>query len=126
MNIFFDTEFTGLNKNATLISLSLISENGHSFYAEFNDYDENQVDDWIKENIIKKLFYGNNKRMHLDDCNKYTEIKNWTVKSNSEFIVKQLKLWLSMIDRGGDIFKFWGDFPVYDWILLTELFGGQK
>lgn len=37
MKIFFDTEFTGLHKDTTLISLGMISEDGRRFYAEFND-----------------------------------------------------------------------------------------
>ena len=37
MKIFFDTEFTGLHKNTTLISIGLVAENGKKFYAEFND-----------------------------------------------------------------------------------------
>ena len=38
--IFLDTEFTGLHKNTTLISLGLVSECGKTFYAEFTDYDQ--------------------------------------------------------------------------------------
>ncbi len=33
MNIFFDTEFTGLHRNTTLISIGLITETGEGFYA---------------------------------------------------------------------------------------------
>ena len=32
MKIFFDTEFTGLHKNTTLISIGLVSETGDEFY----------------------------------------------------------------------------------------------
>jgi len=38
--IFFDTEFTGLHQNTTLISIGLISECGKTFYAELTDYDK--------------------------------------------------------------------------------------
>jgi len=44
MKIFFDTEFTGLHQNTTLISIGLVTEQEHSFYAEFDDYDKSQVD----------------------------------------------------------------------------------
>lgn len=37
MIIFFDTEFTGLHKDTTLISIGLVSETGEKFYAEFDD-----------------------------------------------------------------------------------------
>ena len=39
MKLYFDTEFTGLHKNTTLISVGLIAEDGQEFYAEFTDYD---------------------------------------------------------------------------------------
>lgn len=55
MNLYFDTEFTGLVPGTTLISLGIVSENGDKFYAEFTDYDRNQVTPWIEENVIKNL-----------------------------------------------------------------------
>ena len=45
MKIFFDTEFTGLHKNTTIISIGMIAENGKKFYAESTDYDGKQCDD---------------------------------------------------------------------------------
>ena len=53
--IFFDTEFTGLHQNTTLVSIGLISEDGKTFYAEITDYDKSQVDKWLQENVIDKL-----------------------------------------------------------------------
>lgn len=44
VKIFLDTEFTGLHQNAALISLAMVAETGEEFYAEFNDYDESQID----------------------------------------------------------------------------------
>ena len=55
MKLFFDTEFTGLHKDTTLISIGIISEDERTFYAELTDYDKSQVDDWIKENVIDNL-----------------------------------------------------------------------
>ncbi len=55
MKIFFDTEFTGLHQNTTLISIGCVAEDDRQFYAEFTDYDRSQVDDWIKLNVIDKL-----------------------------------------------------------------------
>ena len=42
MKIFFDTEFTGLHKDTTLISIGLIDENNRSLYIELTDYDMSQ------------------------------------------------------------------------------------
>ena len=53
--IFFDTEFTGLHQETTLISFGAISECGKTFYAEFTDFDYSQIDRWLKLNVIDNL-----------------------------------------------------------------------
>lgn len=55
MRLFFDMEFTGLHKNTTPISIGIVSEDGKKFYAEFADYDRNQCNDWILENVIAHM-----------------------------------------------------------------------
>ena len=55
MKVFFDTEFTGLHKDTTLISIGMVDENGRSLYIELNDYDKSQVNDWIRKNVISHL-----------------------------------------------------------------------
>lgn len=53
--IWFDTEFSGLHKNTTPISIGLISDTNKTFYAEFEDFDKSQVDEWIQNNVINNL-----------------------------------------------------------------------
>ena len=55
MKIYFDTEFTGLHKDTTLISIGLVSECGKTFYGECYDYDENQIDT-VKNALLSKNF----------------------------------------------------------------------
>jgi hypothetical protein len=124
MNIFFDSEFTGLIKDTTLISLCFISENGDSFYAEFTDYDKSQVDEWIQANIIYKLLY--NSKRHFSEKDYDTKFKKWVFKDEKNVVLKHLKEWFNLIGHEDVRYKFWGDFPVYDWILITDLFGGHK
>ena len=57
MNIFFDTEFTGLVPGTQLISIGMVAESPitkriERLYAEFTDYDINKCDNWIKVNVI--------------------------------------------------------------------------
>lgn len=40
LKVYYDAEFTGLNRNTDLISIGLVSEYGNYFYAEFIDYDK--------------------------------------------------------------------------------------
>lgn len=121
MNLYFDTEFTGLHKNTTLISIGIISEDGKTFYAELNDYDKSQVDDWLQENVINNLYLkpcddpsGIGRVDFLDEehtcCN---------VVGNIDYVACVLKLWVEQFD---DI-KIWSDCLAYDWVLFNHLFG---
>ena len=53
--VYWDCEFTGLHKNTTLISIALVGDDNKCFYAEFNDYDDSQIDSWLEENVMNKL-----------------------------------------------------------------------
>ena len=56
MKIFMDQEFTGLHQYTTQISIGMVTEFGDTFYAELTDYDENQVTEWIVDNVIDNLY----------------------------------------------------------------------
>lgn len=122
MKIFFDTEFTGLHQGTTLISIGLISEEGDTFYAELTDYDQSQVDDWIKENVIDNLLFAN----YPED---YGNAGNWTsssnyflnvqLKGNRQRVKEELKLWLSNFAE----IEIWSDCLSYDWVLFNQIFG---
>lgn len=117
MKIFFDTEFTGLHKDTTLISLGCVDENGRSFYAEFTDYDNKQVNDWIKENVIPYMMYrkaiNNATYIDMNDPN-YTG-----VNGSKAYVTQAFKKWLSEYD---DV-QFVSDVCHYDMVLLIDLFG---
>jgi hypothetical protein len=57
VRVFFDMEFTGLHQKTTPISIGMIAEDGQYFYAEFTDFDQTQVDEWLRENVIRHLVY---------------------------------------------------------------------
>lgn len=57
---FFDTEFTGLRKDTTLISIGIVSDTGDRFYAELTDYDEGMCDEWIEKNVLDHLVLSGN------------------------------------------------------------------
>jgi hypothetical protein len=111
--VFFDTEFTGLHQNTTLISIGLISETGEKFYAELTDYDETQVDNWIRENVINKL-YLTTKRI----TNEYPN-KMLFVKGDNYYIKEQLSAWIRQFDK----IEMWSDCLSYDWVLFCQIFG---
>ena len=113
--LFFDTEFTGLRKNTTLISLGIVSEDGKKFYAEFTDYDESQCDDWIKENVLKNLL---GKYLPIGGAlNKKGKIIEYSCAGSREEVSKCLSEYLSQFDT----IQFVSDVCHYDFVLLIDL-----
>ena len=112
MNIYFDTEFTGLHKNTTLISIGLISEDNKTFYAEFIDYDNAQCDDWIQTNVIDNL-----------QIKEYGVTKDtWDetiIKGNKTWVKFYLSMWLSQFDK----VQLVSDVSHYDMVLFIDIFG---
>lgn len=111
MKIFFDTEFTGLHQNTTLISIGLVSEDNKTFYAEFTDYDTNQLNDWIQNNVLNNLYVNSSQN---------TYIPNYHIGTHKDIAIA-LKNWLSQFDY----VELVSDVCHYDMTLFVELFGGS-
>lgn len=130
MDIYFDTEFTGLHKNTTLISIGCISEDGRTFYAEFDDYDKSQCNEWINENIIRHLIFG---VPRPDEDKYYVATRHGDnpagsdlysscsieMQGNKNEIAKAFRGWLMQFDE----VQFISDVCHYDFVLLIDLFG---
>jgi hypothetical protein len=114
---FYDFEFTGLHKDTTPISLGITSEDGYSFYAEYTDYNESQVDDWIRDNVIDHLILLNDEDFPTEQLT----IGNATfVKGTTDEVTEALRQWVNRFDY----IEFWGDCSWYDGVLLNEALGG--
>lgn len=112
--IFMDTEFTGLHKETTLISIGIVSDCGKEFYSEFTDYDRSQVDSWIQENVIDNLLFN-----EYDKFNQEMGAITF-IKGDSTDIMFALKEWLNRFDK----VELWSDCHHYDVVLLHDIFGG--
>lgn len=131
MNLYFDTEFTGLVPRTTLISLGIVADDGKKFYAEFTDYKKELCDDWIKKNVIKNLAqYQNPDIMHLE----FTQFYDYLMEHDDEiryavgntlWIKRCLTEWLDICFKKDEMFQFVGDVAHYDFYLLqNQLFEG--
>ena len=112
--VYFDTEFTGLRKQADLISIGLVDYDGRTFYAEFNDYDESQVDDWIQKNVVDKLIHPTN----------VLEGDHWTFVGNKLEVRRQLMFWLDKFIKEKKPVQFVSDVTHYDFVFLIDLILG--
>ena len=131
MRLFFDTEFTGLHKNTTLISIGIVSDDGRTFYCELNDYNESQVNDWIRDNVIANLRF---KRPSKDEDEPFAAIRHESnpvpnnlyngysveFRGTMDDLRYQLNTWLNQFK---ETCYFWSDCLSYDWVLFNHIFG---
>lgn len=114
IKVFLDTEFTGLHKNTTLISIGLVSECGKTFYGEFTDYDRSQIDEWLLKNVVKNLCLSNSIFRVQYSGNDTTAI------GDAQTIQHYLKGWFADFE---DQIQIWSDCLAYDWVLFNDIFG---
>lgn len=100
MKYFYDTEFIDDGNTIDLISIGIVSENGKSFYAISNEFNRNNLTDWLKENVISKL-----------------PKENYLHKSRDQ-IRKDLIEYF-----GDEPFDLWGYYASYDFVAFCQLFG---
>ena len=117
MNLFLDTEFTGLHQQATLISLALVAENGRAFYAEFTDYDASQCDDWVQQHVLAHTRWL---REPDPTPGRWQEYALTLCLGDRAGVRLAVEDWLGQFNR----LEIWADCPAWDWVLFCELFGG--
>jgi hypothetical protein len=98
--VFLDTEFTNPCQSAELISLALVAEDGAELYAEFDDYNPENVSAWVWENVFPHL--NGEKRINRG----------------------QLRDRICAFLRPYESVELWADCCAFDWVLFCELFGG--
>jgi len=149
MKHFFDCEFIeGFKKPLfgkrrhfiDLISIGIVSEDGREYYSISNEYNYNDADDWVKENVIDRMYIDT---VHGDRRNIYdaTNFHKSYGKSNRRIateIYEFISGYKDAIEFGGvlsyinsDAEKavindppiFYADYADYDWVLFCSLFG---
>lgn len=110
--IYFDTEFTGLHQNTTLISIGCVAESGEQIYCELDDYAVSQLDDWLIENVVKHLWI----QQPEVSAPPYATY----VIDNTPGVAMALAKWLEQFNA----VEMWSDCLAYDWVLFCQLFGG--
>lgn len=110
--VYFDTEFTGLRKDTSIISIGLIDSMGRELYIEFSDYDKSQVDEWINKNVISNL-----SKPETNTMNQYF----WNISCKKREAVNYILRWLKPIVDTGKYIQFVSDVSHYDMVLLLDL-----
>lgn len=129
MNIYFDTEFTGLQKDTDLISLGMVyldkNRKPNALYIEFNDYRKELVNPWLAENVINNLKY-NDVANHCESLIS-DEIDFKSLKCNRSDAKDYLTDYLMMAYNKSDPkekVQLVSDVCHYDFVLFIDIFGG--
>lgn len=128
--IFFDTEFTGLHKDTSLMSIGLIAESGQIFYAEMSDFDSSQIDDWITDNVLANFIM---KPAQNGECEYWAATRHsdnpigdnlynsysLQLRCDTKRLRLDLSNWLSQFEE----VEIWSDCLSYDWVLFNNIWG---
>ena len=146
MKYFIDTEFIeGFHKPLfgkrrhfiDLISIGIVCEDGREYYAISNEYDYNDADEWVKQNVILPMYadsvHGDNRnRLDAKNFHKHCGKSNAIIAADIKEFCKH-GTWNEIKDDGitmnyGQLIKrsppeFLAYFADYDWVLFCSLFG---
>lgn len=131
MKYFIDTEFIEgfykpfLGKRRhfiDLISIGIVSEDGRSYYAVSSDYNEKDADQWVKDNVIRKIF-----EEACDHSSGLHGFEKEFIKPTAQIADEVLAFFGCWRDQlfwrapnGIQVFGYYAD---YDWVLFCSLFG---
>lgn len=124
MKVFFDCEMTSLDENSQLISIGLVDEDGRTFYAEFNDFNDLSCSQWVKENVLdnRYLVYNIRDNEKAKQGIKSHEGENYISNfyyGDSNCIRVMLENWLKKYDA----VELVSDVCHYDMFLFCNLMG---
>lgn len=125
LNIYFDTEFTGLDRDTDLISIGLSTNDGTWFYGELTDYDHSKIDRWLQDHVINNLLLDDypkiyTEELHMPSAPGHYHIK---IKGDKAYIREELLKWLENESKlaGGKQIQMISDCYAYDWMLFIDL-----
>lgn len=104
MRIFLDTEFIEDGRTIDLLSIGLVREDDHYFYAELAEADHSRASEWVRANVLPHLQGG----IHV-----------WKRKDLADAIIE----FVSPAHLLGPKPEFWGYYADYDWVALCQLYG---
>lgn len=115
MKYFLDTEFIEIPGSIQLISVGIVAEDGRTFYAENTSFDERMADDWVKENVLRKLKWWPHRAPFKSTSNIYHFESYGPITWIKDHIIEFVK------DDPSPI--FYGYFADYDWVIFCWIFG---
>lgn len=121
MRWFFDSEFAEDGETIKPISIGLVSDLGHSYYAIFADtWSLSDCSDWVVQNVVSKLGpqYQDGRLSRAPHDNVFKP------KAQIAAEVKELVLKRHTVPEGHhEGPEFWAYYADYDWVVMAQLYG---
>lgn len=119
MKYFYDTEFIEDGKTIDLISISIVCEDGRSYYAISNEFNPKKANDWVKENVLNKL---PERHVNLSDPSVSPRVKEESLLWKDRMTIRDD---IICFIEGKESVKneFWAYYADYDHVALCQLFG---
>lgn len=98
MRVWFDTEFIEDGRTIDLLSIGMIREDNHYYYAENTECNRDRATSWVRKNVFPHLTGGI-----------YLMTRNEIADDVRRFV--------------GEKPEFWAYYADYDWVALCQLYG---
>jgi hypothetical protein len=118
MKYFIDTEFIEYPCTIELISIGIISEDNKTFYAESNEFEPTEANDFVQLNVFPHLKYD-----PFDNTIRFG-FASWEDEFSIEMLGNKSEIRDNILKFiGKDKPEFWGYYADYDWVVFCWLFG---
>lgn len=114
MRYYIDTEFSerGPKYPIELISLGIVAQDGRLFYAMSNEFDADECNNWVRENVFPQLHLSPDVLAQAGNGNPHCGVPlRYLASLVREFI------------RKDPTPEFWAYFADYDWVVFCQIFG---
>lgn len=107
-----------------LISIGIYCEDGRSYYAISNEFNEKDADDWVLKNVIYPLPLKNFNGSNIDEvklwkANKQIAEEIFQFCTNDSLTIEKA-IYYNVVNEGIEFYAYYAD---YDWVVFCSLFG---
>jgi len=113
MKYFLDTEFIerGYGHPMNLVSVAILAEDGREYYAQNYTVDFQRANPFVRDNVLP----------FLDEWDK----RHWFQRPEPWYAPAEIATDIMAFIGTEPSPEFWGYYSDYDWVILTQLFGGM-
>lgn len=128
MKFYLDTEFVEKPNTIDLISIGIVTETGHHYYAIskfFDIYNHWKEEEWLRENVYKSIYESSltaeekiSMPFNLESMSHIFNVYGESMRSISTGVMEFVRE-----HAAGTSIEFYGYYCDYDWVVFCWIFG---